>query len=82
MDLETLSFWLKRFPPEKKHNLRHVVLLFETKDGWNQLGGPEILTTENHEGKGCNILLNDGTARFVKTDELSKLKWKVEEQEE
>jgi prepilin-type processing-associated H-X9-DG protein len=43
---------------------------------WNQLGGPEILTTENHKGKGCNILFVDGRVEFVKTKNLSKLKWK------
>jgi prepilin-type processing-associated H-X9-DG protein len=56
-----------------------VVLLFETKGGWNQHGGPDILTTENHGGKGCNILFNDGSVRFVKTEELGQLKWTVEE---
>lgn len=52
-----------------------TVLLFETKAGWNQSGGPEILTTENHNGKGCNVLFNDGSVKFVKTEELNKLKW-------
>jgi hypothetical protein len=55
-----------------------MVLLFETKGGWNQAGGPEILSTENHEGKGCNIAFNDGTVRFVPTDRLNTLKWRVE----
>jgi hypothetical protein len=26
----------------------NMVLLFETKGGWNQFGGPELLSTENH----------------------------------
>lgn len=56
-----------------------VVLLFETKGGWNQSGGPEILTTENHGRKGCNVLFNDGHVEFIKTERLNKLKWKVEE---
>ena len=43
---------------------------------WNQVGGPEILTTENHKGKGCNVLFADGFVRFVKTKNLGKLKWK------
>ncbi len=55
-----------------------VVLLFETKGGWNQFGGPEILTFENHKGKGCNVLFNDGSVRFVKPLEVSELKWEVE----
>lgn len=58
-----------------------MVLLFETKGGWNQFGGPEILTTENHKPKGCNILFNDGIVKFVKPERISELKWKVEENE-
>lgn len=53
-----------------------MVLLFETKGGWNQFGGPEILTTENHNGKGCNVLFNDGRVEFVKKEQIGKLKWK------
>jgi len=59
-----------------------MVLLFETKGGWNQFGGPEILTTENHKGKGCNILFNDGSVEFVKPERLGELKWEAEEGEE
>ena len=58
-----------------------VVLLFETTGGWNQFGGPEILTTENHKGKGCNVLFNDYHVEFVKPERLGELKWKVEESE-
>ncbi|MHC4481921.1 MAG: DUF4190 domain-containing protein [Planctomycetota bacterium] len=53
-----------------------MVLLFETKGGWNQFGGPEILTTENHKGKGCNVAFVDTHVESVKTSELGKLKWK------
>ena len=56
-------------------------MLFETKGGWNQFGGPEILTTENHGGKGCNVLFNNGSVRFVRTKELVKLKWKIDKEE-
>jgi prepilin-type processing-associated H-X9-DG protein len=52
-----------------------MVLLFETKPGWNQNGGLELLTTENHSGQGCSILFNDGHVEFVKTEDLSKLRW-------
>lgn len=48
---------------------------------WNQIGGPEILTTENHEGKGCNVLFNDYHVEFVKTERLGELRWRVEENE-
>ncbi|MHC4153945.1 MAG: DUF4190 domain-containing protein [Planctomycetota bacterium] len=55
-----------------------VVVLFESGPDWSQFGGPEILTTENHKGKGCNILFNDGHVEFVPSNELSQLKWKAE----
>jgi len=52
-----------------------VVLLFESKPGWNQFGGAELLTLENHEGQGCNVLFADGSIRFVKAEEVGELKW-------
>ena len=52
-----------------------MVVLFETKGGWNQFGGPEILTFENHKGQGCNVLFNDLHVRFVKKEQLGELKW-------
>jgi prepilin-type processing-associated H-X9-DG protein len=55
-----------------------MVLLFETYPGWNQSGGPEILTTDNHQGDGCNVLFGDGRVEFVKTEHLDDLKWKPE----
>lgn len=56
-----------------------LVLLFESKGGWNQIGGPEILTTENHHGKGCNVLFNDSHVEFVIADKISELKWIISE---
>lgn len=50
-----------------------MVLMFETKEGWNQFGGLEILTFENHEGKGCNISFNNYDVKFVKPEQLEKL---------
>jgi prepilin-type processing-associated H-X9-DG protein len=52
-----------------------MVAIFETGPGWNQVGGPEMLTTENHQGLGCNVLYVDGHVEFVKTEDLDKLKW-------
>ncbi|MDD5458204.1 MAG: hypothetical protein PHF37_02275 [Phycisphaerae bacterium] len=54
-----------------------AVLLFETKPGWNQHGGQEIATTENHKGKGCYILFNDMHVEFIKTEDLPNLIWAV-----
>jgi hypothetical protein len=55
-----------------------VVLLFETKDGWNQSGGFEMLTEHNHGGIGCSVLLNDGSERFIRSEEVGQLKWKAD----
>ncbi|OHB63111.1 MAG: hypothetical protein A2Y76_04940 [Planctomycetes bacterium RBG_13_60_9] len=54
-----------------------MVLLFETKPGWNQHGGPELFTFDNHDPKGGLVLLNDGTVKFIRTEEeLKQLRWK------
>ena len=55
-----------------------TVLLFETNGGWNLSGGPEILTTENHGGEGCNILFNGGYVQFIGKKHLADLNWKPE----
>ncbi len=60
-----------RSPPD-------MVVLFETHPGWNQSGGPEILTTDNHKGEGCNVLFMDSHVHFVKTEDLDDLKWSAE----
>jgi prepilin-type processing-associated H-X9-DG protein len=52
-----------------------MVLLFESKSGWNQYGGPELLATENHRGRGCTILFCDGQVRFVNKKDIPTLKW-------
>jgi len=62
-------------PNVSPYSHSRLVLLFETEGGWNQFGGPEILTFENHKGKGCNILFNDGHVDFVKPKQLGELKW-------
>ena len=54
-----------------------TVFLFETKAGWNQHGGPELFTFDNHDPKGGCVLLNDGTVKFIRTEEeLKQLRWK------
>jgi hypothetical protein len=54
-----------------------MVLLFEAKAGWNQHGGPELFTFDNHDPKGGCVLLNDSTVKFVRTqEELHALRWK------
>jgi hypothetical protein len=63
-------------PDAEPNSLPDVVLLFETKAGWNQFGGPEILTTENHRGEGCTVAFVDARVKFVRTSKLGTLKWK------
>jgi len=54
----------------------NMVLLFETKAGWNQFGGPEILTTENHDGKYAAVAFVDGHVEYMEKKHLRNLKWK------
>lgn len=61
---------LKTPPPDG------MVLLFEAQPGWNQVGGPEILTTDNHQGEGCNVSFVDGHVEFVSSGDIPDLKWK------
>jgi hypothetical protein len=74
-----------------------TVLLFETKGGWNQFGGMEIVSTDNHpyerdrfwgyKIRGCNVSFNDSdfndsSDRFVREEEFPKLIWKPDETQE
>jgi len=61
----------------KKH--KHSEKVYKLR--WNQFGGSGLLTTENHKGKGCNVLFNDMHAEFVKTERLGELKWEVEKEQ-
>jgi hypothetical protein len=54
-----------------------TVLLFETNAGWNQAGGPEILTADHHP-RGCNIVFTADHCRFVRTNDLANLRWKAD----
>lgn len=68
MNKNVWNFSERDIPPD-------MVVLFETHPGWNQVGGPEILTTDNHQGEGCNILFADNRVEFVKIEDIRKLKW-------
>ncbi len=74
------SAWISDYamnPNCREESHPHIVLLFETKPGWNQHGGPELFTFDNHIPKGGLVLLNDGTVKFVRTEEeLKQLRWK------
>ena len=71
-------------PNNEPNSPPDMVLLFEIEGSWNRwniFGGPEILTTENHRGKGCHILFNDGRVEFVKPEQLAELNWGEQQQQ-
>lgn len=55
-----------------------LVILFDSKPGWNQVGGPELLAPENHGGKGCNILFGNFEVKFIEKENFGELKWDIE----
>ena len=58
---------------------RNMILLFETKGGWNQAGGPKLLTLDNHGGAGGNVMFVNGYVGFVEARWVEALKWKTED---
>ncbi len=76
----SVSSWVSHYamnPNCRPSSPGDTVLLFETQAGWNQHGGPELFTFDNHDPKGGCALLNDGTVKFVRTkEELAQLRWK------
>ncbi len=68
-------------PNAEPHSSTDMVLLFETKEGWNQSGGPELLNFDNHLGNDCCILLNNGSVEFIDPNHADTLKWKDDTQE-
>ncbi len=58
---------------------RDTVLLFETTAGWNQVGGPELVTTDNHSlitGAHCNVIFARGRAQHFPSDKIDEFRWK------
>ncbi len=77
---QTSSTWISTYamnPYCRKGSPPDAVFLFESKTGWNQHGGPELFTFDNHDPKGGLVLLNDGSVKFIRTEEeLKQLRWK------
>ena len=66
-------------PEAKPGSSPDIVLLFETEHGWNQAGGPELISIYNHltmDVEGCHVVFNDGSRKFIKPKHIDKLKWK------
>jgi len=51
-----------------------MVLMFESKPGWNQAGGPELLA-DHHQGEGGNFLFVDGHVSFERAENIPNLRW-------
>ncbi len=49
------------------------------RDCWNQVGGPQDITTDYHNGEGVCVLFGDGHTEFVPADNIQKLKWHPDE---
>ncbi len=64
-------------PDCRPNSSGETVLLFETSVGWNRHGGPELFTFKHYDPRGGLVLLNDGTVKFIRTEEeLKQLRWK------
>ena len=59
-----------------------MVLLFEGEPGWNQVGGPELVNTKNHDGYGFNVLYTHTYVNRARSDRIEKLPWKVDERKD
>jgi hypothetical protein len=77
---EPVREWVSDYamnPNCEPNSPKDTVLLFETKPGWNQHGGPELFNFDNHDPKGGCVLLNGGNVKFIRTkEELAQLRWK------
>jgi hypothetical protein len=77
---QTVLIWRSDYaltPHCGKDSLGDTVFLFESNPGWNQYAGPESFTFDNHNPRGGSVLLNDGTMKFIRTEEeLKQLRWK------
>lgn len=52
-----------------------VVLLFETRGGWDQYGGPELMDFKHHTNNVSNVLLNDGSVLYIQPATMRLLNW-------
>ncbi len=72
------SFALNKYAAEAGSDLpENMVLLFESKPGWNQVGGPELFVAphESRGGERGNVVFANGISRFISEDRIEELKW-------
>jgi hypothetical protein len=63
---------LSSLPPD-------MVVFFDSAPGWNQVGGPELLTMDNHGGEGCCVYFVDRHTEWVSAEHVGWLRWTAEE---
>jgi len=53
-----------------------IVVLFESRPGWNQVGGSELIQSYGHYGKkGIFVFFAKGGAKYIEEEDIPKLKW-------
>jgi hypothetical protein len=52
-----------------------TVMLFESEEGWNRFGGPELVTTRRHDGEWCAIVYNDTQQSGKRRECVGQLNW-------
>lgn len=58
-----------------------TVMLFESEEGWNRCGGPELVTTKWGYGEWCTILYNDTQQSGKRLECMGQLNWGGEKNE-
>ena len=78
--------WLCHYamnPNARRDSPPETVLIFETNEGpFNRVGGPELITAENHDGGGCYILTTGQYVTFVRREDFNELLWNPSQQRE
>jgi len=65
------------FSQHKMENLHKNDKVY--KDRWNIAGGPELVTSHNHNYKGCNIHFVNGAVSFEPADGFHNLRWYIDQ---
>jgi len=60
---------------EEKDISRYTVLYFETDDGWNAHGGPELLPRKWRHNNSIVVAFADGHVEVVRIGRISQLRW-------
>jgi hypothetical protein len=60
---------------EEKNIDPNTVLFFETEDGWNASGGPEMMLPRSRHGRIYVVAFADGSVQSVTADRLAGLRW-------